>query len=142
MQDLEPHIAERIKASFLRQRLMTMYGATLTAAAKGFVEISLSPQDFLLRTAGNFHGGVITALADTAAGYAAGTLHETDSSFLTVELKINFLNPAKGTRLITRAKVLKGGRTLTVVQTDSFIENNGVEKQVATALMTFIKENR
>ena len=96
----------------------------------------------LLRTAGIFHGGVITALADTAGGYAAGTVQETDSSFLTVELKINFLNPARGEKLITRGRVLKGGRTLTVVQTDSFIQNEGAEKLVATALITFIRENR
>ncbi|HEV3414728.1 MAG TPA: PaaI family thioesterase [Puia sp.] len=142
MEPLAPHIEQRILASFTRQRLMTAYGATITAMARGFVEISLLPQDFLLRTNGLFHGGVITALADSAAGYAAGTLYETDVSFLTVELKINFLNPAKGDRLITRAKVIKGGNTLTVVQTDSFIENTETLRQVATALLTFIKEKR
>lgn len=67
---------------------------------------------------------------------------ETDASFLTVDLKINFLNPAKGDRLLTRAKVLKGGKTLTVVQTDSFIENTESLRQVATALLTFIAEKR
>ena len=142
MESLAPHIEQRILESFARQRLMTAYGATITAMGRGFVEISLLPQDFLLRTNGLFHGGVITAVADSAAGYAAATLHETDASFLTVELKINFLNPAKGDRLITRAKVLKGGKTLTIVQTDSFIENTETLRQVATALLTFIREKR
>jgi uncharacterized protein (TIGR00369 family) len=142
MEPLAPHIEKRILESFASQRLMTAYGATITAMGRGFVEISLLPQDFLLRANGLFHGGVITALADSAAGYAAGTLHETDASFLTVELKINFLNPAKGDRLITRAKVLKGGKTLTIVQTDSFIENTETLRQVATALLTFIQEKR
>jgi uncharacterized protein (TIGR00369 family) len=142
MEPLAPHIEQRILDSFARQRLMTAYGATITEMGKGYVEISLLPQDFLLRAAGLFHGGVITAVADSAGGYAAGTLHETDVSFLTVELKINFLNPAKGDRLVTRGRVLKGGNTLTIVQTDSFIWNNGALKQVATALLTFIKEKR
>jgi uncharacterized protein (TIGR00369 family) len=142
MEPMAPHIETRIRESFARQRLMTAYGAAITAMGRGFVEISLLPQDFLLRANGLFHGGVITALADSAAGYAAGTLHETDASFLTVELKINFLNPAKGDRLITRAKVLKGGKTLTIVQTDSFIENTETLRQVATALLTFIQEKR
>jgi uncharacterized protein (TIGR00369 family) len=142
MEPLAPHIEQRILESFARQRLMTAYGAAITGMNRGFVEISLLPQDFLLRTNGLFHGGVITALADSAAGYAAGTLHETDASFLTVELKINFLNPAKGDRLITRAKVLKGGKTLTIVQTDSFIENTETLRQVATALLTFIQEKK
>jgi|HubBroStandDraft_1064217.scaffolds.fasta_scaffold306148_2 uncharacterized protein (TIGR00369 family) len=142
MEPLAPHIEQRIFDSFARQKLMTTYGANLTAMGKGFVEISLLPQDFLLRTAGLFHGGVITAVADSAGGYAAATIHETDVSFLTVELKINFLNPARGDRLVTRGKVLKGGNTLTIVQTDSYIENNGALKHVATALLTFIKEKR
>ena len=142
MEPLATHIEQRILASFARQPLMANYGATITAMGKGYVEISLLPKDFLLRTNGIFHGGVITALADSAAGYAAGTLHDADASFLTVELKINFLNPAKGDRLITRAKVVKGGNTLTVVQTDSFIENTESLRQVATALLTFIREKR
>jgi uncharacterized protein (TIGR00369 family) len=142
MEPLANHIEQRILASFARQPLMASYGATITAMGRGYMEISLLPQDFLLRTNGLFHGGVITALADSAAGYAAGTLHNTDVSFLTVELKINFLNPAKGDRLITRAKVVKGGNTLTVVQTDSFIENTETFRQVATALLTFIREKR
>lgn len=142
MEPLAAHIETRIRESFARQRLMTAYGATITGINRGFVEISVLPRDFLLRTNGLFHGGVITALADSAAGYAAGTLHETDASFLTVELKINFLNPAKGDRLLTRAKVLKSGKTLTVVQTDSFVENTESLRQVATALLTFIAEKR
>jgi len=142
MEPLAPHIEQRILESFGRQRLMSAYGAAITTMAKGYIELTVLPQDFLLRTNGLFHGGVITALADSAAGYAAGTLHETDISFLTVELKINFLNPAKGDRLLTRAKVLKGGKTLTIVQTDSFIENTETLRHVAIALLTFIKEKR
>jgi uncharacterized protein (TIGR00369 family) len=142
MEPLPPHIEQRILESFARQRLMTAYGAAITAMSRGFVEITVLPQDFLLRTNGLFHGGVITALADSAAGYAAGTLHDTDVSFLTVELKINFLNPAKGDHLLTRARVIKGGKTLTVVQTDSFIANTDTLRHVATALLTFIQEKR
>jgi uncharacterized protein (TIGR00369 family) len=137
---LAPHIQQRLLESFARQRLMALYGAAITAMGNGFLEITVLPMEALLRTNGIFHGGVIAALADSAAGYAAGTIQPTDTSFLTIEFKINFLNPAKGDKLITRAKVLKGGKTLTVLQADSFIENSGVEKQVATALLTFIKE--
>jgi hypothetical protein len=35
---------------------------------------------------------------------------------------------------------LKSGRTLSVVQTDSYIENAGAQTHVATALITFIRE--
>jgi uncharacterized protein (TIGR00369 family) len=140
METLQPHTEKRIRDHFAAQPLLKIYGATLTALGKGFAEISLEPQPFLLRSGGLFHGGVITAIADSAGGYACGTLFETEALFLTVELKINFLNPAKGDRLVTRGKVLKGGKTLTIVQTDSFIERNGTPHPVATALLTFIRE--
>jgi uncharacterized protein (TIGR00369 family) len=140
MEALATHIEKRLLENFSRQPLMVAYGATITAMARGFMEITVEPKDILLRGGGLFHGGVVTALADSAGGYAAATFLEAPGSFLTVELKINFLNPAKGTRLITRGKVLKSGRTLSVVQTDSYIENAGAQTHVATALITFIRE--
>jgi len=50
---------------------------------------------------------------------------------LTTEFKINLLAPAVGDRLIARARVIKAGRTLTVVQTEVFAERDGGEKLVA-----------
>lgn len=119
---------------------MALYGATLTGIDKGYVELSVPTTDALLRTSGMFHGGVIAAMADSAGGYAATTLHVNDVSFLTVELKINFLRPANGDRLIARGKVIKGGATLTIVQSDLYAVENGRENHVATALLTFIRE--
>jgi len=137
---LDPAIEQRIAASFARQRLMALYGATITAMDVGFIEMAVPGADALLRTSGMFHGGVIAALADSAGGYAATTLHSKNVSFLTVELKINYLRPAKGDRMIARGKVIKGGATLTVVQSDLYTTANGTETHVATALITFIRE--
>lgn len=139
---LDPLIQQRVAASFARQRLMALYGATLTGIDEGYVEISVPAPDALLRTSGMFHGGVTAALADSAGGYAATTLHANDASFLTVELKINFLRPANGDKLIARGKVIKGGATLTVVQSDLFAVENDRENHVATALLTFIRETK
>ncbi|HXD77706.1 MAG TPA: PaaI family thioesterase [Puia sp.] len=140
MDRLDPHIEQRLLDSFSRQPLMVAYGARITAIAKGFVEISVEPSDMLLRGGGLFHGGVITALADSAGGYSAAAHPGQQGSFLTVELKINFLKAAKGTRLVTRGKTIRAGRTLTIVQADSYIENDGDLGHVATALLTFIRE--
>src|SRR5579872_7430631 len=102
---LDPIIRERVAASFARQRLMILYGANLTAMDSGFLEITVPASDALLRNNGMFHGGVIAALADSAAGYAATTLYAEDVSMLTVELKINYLSPARGGSLIARGKI-------------------------------------
>lgn len=138
----DQHIGERIKASFARQKLMQFYGAIIQDIGSGTMEIAVPPTDFLLRTSGIFHGGVIAALADTAGGYAATTLYQEDVSFLTIEFKINFLRQAKGEKLVAKATVIKGGATLTVAQTDLFTVNNGKETQVATSLITLMKASR
>ncbi len=132
---------ERIQQSFARQKLMTAYEADISITQQGSVAISVPAKDFLLRTSGIFHGGVIAAIADTAAGYAAVSCEPLDASFLTVEFKINFLNKAKGDRLESKATVIKSGRTLTVVSVDVFVQLEKIEKKVATALVTLIKEN-
>jgi uncharacterized protein (TIGR00369 family) len=44
---------------------------------------------------GFIHGGIITTLADSAAGLAGvSLLEEVELTCITVELKINFLRPA------------------------------------------------
>ena len=58
---------------------------------------------------GFLHGGVTTALADTAAGYAAYSLMPAGSAPLTVEFKINLMAPAVGERFIASAKVAAVG---------------------------------
>jgi len=138
---VEPKLKTRIEESFARQKLMVAYGAQISVEGPGLVTVRVSAKDFLLRTSGIFHGGVIAATADTAAGYAAVSCVPVDVSFLTVEFKINFLNKANGDELIAKGLVLKNGRTLTVVSVDVFVRAENIEKKIAVALVTLIKEN-
>jgi uncharacterized protein (TIGR00369 family) len=94
---------------------MTLLGAQLVEAADGRAAIEVPYRDDLTQQHGYFHGGVVTAIADTACGYAAYTTMPEDSSVLTVEFKINLMNPAAGERLRAEATVHKAGRTLVVV---------------------------
>jgi uncharacterized protein (TIGR00369 family) len=105
----------RCLESFSRQGLMTLLGAQLVEAAQGRAVIEVPYREDLTQQHGYFHGGVVTAIADTACGYAAYTTMPEDSSVLTVEFKINFMNPAAGDRLRAEANVHKSGRTLVVV---------------------------
>ena len=108
-------IDPRCRESFERQGLMTLLGAELVEAADGQAAIEVPYREDLTQQHGYFHGGVVTAIADTACGYAAHTTMPPDSSVLTVEFKINLMNPAAGERLRAEAKVRKAGRTLVVV---------------------------
>jgi uncharacterized protein (TIGR00369 family) len=120
---------------------MTTLGATLGSIAPGAVEISLTPNPAITQQHGFVHAGAVSAIADTAAGYAALSLMRVGVGVLTTEFKINLVAPATGERIIARARVVKPGRTLTLVQTDVFAEDQGKEKLVAlfTATMMSIE---
>lgn len=137
-----PVVVTRMLESYWRQNLMSLYGAEVSRIDEGSFEITLPARESLLRTSGIFNGGVMAALADTSAGYAAATLQQEDTYFLTVEFKINFLNPAKGDKLVAKARSVKNGKTLCVSQADIYAVANGNETLAATSIVTLIKSKR
>ena len=133
----------RLRGSFAKQGLMRLFGASITRIAPGQVEISLAPKPELSQQHGFVHGGALTAIADSAAGYAALSLMPANRGVLTTEMKINFLAPAAGDNIIARGKVLKAGRTLTLVQTEIFTVAPDQERLIAFLTATFMSiENR
>ncbi len=134
--------AQRIRASFAKQGLMGTLGATLGRMSPGHVEIVLRPQLAISQQHGFVHAGAISAIADSAAGYAALSLMPANTGVLTTEFKINLLAPATGERIIARGRVVKAGRTLTLAQTDIFAESEGPERLIAllTATMMAVKD--
>ncbi|HEX3219085.1 MAG TPA: PaaI family thioesterase [Candidatus Limnocylindria bacterium] len=132
----------RVRDSFARQGLMGTLGATLVSVAPGAVEITLRPHDAISQQHGFVHAGAVTAIADSAAGYAALTLMPPGSGVLSTEFKINLLAPAAGDRIVARGRVVKAGRTLTVAQTEVFAESAGDEKLIAllTATMMAVED--
>ena len=115
----DPQFATRIRASFGRQKAMRLIGATLAAVEPGYVEVSLPFRDDLTQQKGYVHGGILGMIADSACGYAAFSLMPADCSLVTVEYKINILNPAVGA-LVAKGQVVKPGRTLTVARAEVY----------------------
>ncbi|MBD0256370.1 MAG: PaaI family thioesterase [Cytophagales bacterium] len=140
MNELSQDSEQRTRESVARQPLLKLYGVEVGALSRGYIELTASPRDFMRRTSGIVHGGVLAALADSAGGYALATME--DSPFLlTVEFKINFLRVAEGEQILAIGRVLKNGRTLAVAQADLYMTDAGEKKQVATALVTLIKKH-
>ena len=106
-------VLPRIARSFSRQGLMKHLGATLIEARDGRCVIEVSADGRLSQQHGFFHAGVTSAIADTAAGYAALSLMPEDASVLTVEFKINLIAPADGELLRASGRVIRSGRTIT-----------------------------
>jgi len=135
----DPHA--RIAASFAKQGLMETLGAVLGDVSPGAVEILLKPRAAVSQQHGFVHAGALSAIADTAAGYAALSVMPAGSGVLTTEFKINLLAPATGDLIRAKGCVVKAGRTLTLAQTEIFAETDGKQKLVAyltATLMTIV----
>jgi uncharacterized protein (TIGR00369 family) len=128
--------ARRVAESFARQDFMASLGARLTSVGVGQVTITLDVRPGLLQQHGFVHAGVVSAIADSAAGYAALSLLPAGTDVVTAEFKINLLAPARGAQLIARARVVRSGRTLSVCTSEVFAVDAGAEKQIALLVST------
>ncbi len=129
---------ERVRASFDRQPFMQTIGASLARVAPGEAEIVMAVTPRLGQQHGFVHAGVVSALADTACGYAAFSLMPASAGVLTTEFKVNLLAPAAGERLVAVGRVVKPGRTLTVTQAEVFAETGSERRLVALLTATLM----
>jgi uncharacterized protein (TIGR00369 family) len=134
----DPAFESRVRASFARQALMKLLGASLERVEPGAVDIALPFRSDLTQQDGFVHAAATTAIADSACGYAALSLAAPGHEVLSVEFKVNLLRPAVGTLFVAEGRVLKPGRTITVARGDVFAQNGEKRTLVATMLTTII----
>jgi len=135
---LDPGYDERVRTSFARQGAMRLLGARLLALSPGFCAIELPYREDLTQQHGYIHAGIVSAIADSAGGYAGFTLFPGDASVLTVEYKLNLLAPAEGERLVAEGRVIKPGRTLAVTRGEVYAEAGGRRTLCALMQQTLI----
>ncbi len=114
----DPDFESRVRASFAQQGVMRTIGAELLAVQAGAVSIAFSHRGELSQQNGFVHGGIVAAVLDSAAGYAADTLSPAGSGVLTIEFKVNLLAPAEGPRFRCDGRIVKAGRTITVAEAE------------------------
>ena len=119
---------------FDQTAFMQTLGAKLLKAHAGECEIEAPLTPALTQHHGYAHAGVQAALGDHACGVATATLLNPAQTPLSIEFKINLLRPATGDAILAKAKVLKCGKTIAVVDCDVFAVTAG--KAVHTAKMT------
>src|SRR5947209_14484520 len=140
VQPLDPDFERKVADSASRQPFLQTIGARLTNIAPGAVEFTLPFRSDLTQQHGFVHAGVIATLADVASGYAAYSLMPPGAEVLTVEFKLNLLQPARGDSFVASARVLKAGKTLTVASCDVFAVSDGSRSLIATMLATIFRK--
>ena len=134
----DPAYEQRTRASFSRQGAMGLIGAVMTRVEPGRVEIELPFRPDLSQQHGFFHAGMISAIADSAGGYAGFTLFPPEAGVLTVEFKLNLIAAADGERAIAVGEVIRSGRTLTVCRLDAYVDKAGKRSHCATGVQTLM----
>ena len=98
--------------------IATLVGFALRDVAPGRAVIDFEADARHANPMGTLHGGVLCDIADAAMGMAyASTLGEGET-FTTIELKINFLKPVWTGKLVATGRLVKGGRTVGLVECD------------------------
>lgn len=102
----------------------------------GVGSVSLEIRPHHLQAAGRVHGGLIAVLVDTAFFRAVRSRLAPGQRTTTIELKINFLEPADSGRLTATATVIGDGGGRLMVADVEVVSGDG--RLVAQALGTFL----
>ena len=97
---------------------MRFLGLELVRAERGTVEIRLPFREEFLRRDGSdwLHGGVVSALADIVGDYAVIT--EVGTGVPTIDLRVDYLRPARRGDLVGVGRTLRVGRTVSVADVE------------------------
>ena len=124
----------RLRASFGAQAMLTTLGASIAELARGRVVLEMPHDPRFGQQFGYTHAGAVTALVDTACGYAALSTMADDREVLTVDFSANFLAPAAGERFRATATVLRAGRTIVVTRGEVHALTDGEEPRLVAAM--------
>jgi uncharacterized protein (TIGR00369 family) len=119
-----------------RPGYMRSIGTRVLEAGAGRVRLAVDRRDDLLQFNGFFHGGVISGLADHAAGGAVTTALPKGRIAVTIDLHINFIAPADGPVLIADARAVQVGGTICVATVEVGTERDGALQRCALATAT------
>jgi len=116
-------------------RAWAWLGLVDVAQEEGVAVVDMTPTEEMANSAGFVHGGMISALADSAMGRSLRTIKPGVARSMSFDLKLSFINAAKvGETLRATGRVVHAGRRTAV--TECRIQGPG-GRLVATASGTF-----
>jgi len=116
-------------------RAWAWLGLVDVAQEEGVAVVEMTPTEEMANSAGFVHGGMISALADSAMGRSLRTIKPGVTRSMSFDLKLSFIKAAKvGETLRATGRVVHAGRRTAV--TECRIQDPG-GRLVATASGTF-----
>jgi uncharacterized protein (TIGR00369 family) len=113
-----------------------LVGTELSSAKEGRAVVSMRAEERHLNPNGTVHGGVVYTLVDVSMAEALRTMIEGDERPVTIEIKVNYLEPGRPGTLTSTAQVRKGGKRLTIVEAEVTQEDDDEVVALATGTYT------
>ena len=96
-----------------------LVGTELASTGEGRAVVEVRAEERHLNPGGTVHGGVVYTLVDVSMAEALRTtIAEGDERPVTIEIKVNYLEPSKAGTLTSTAQVRKGGKRVTIVEAE------------------------
>lgn len=131
--NFDANMAVDLINSFVAQQPFSQFlGTRFTDVGLGYVTLEIPLREDFTQHLGMVHGGVLSAAADMAVGFAGGTV--LGPAVVTGTLTLNFARPARGDLLRAEAHVVSQGRRQAVSHaTVTCIDSKGEETLVVIA---------
>ncbi len=120
--------------------IATLIGFRTTAIERGRAVVELVAEARHANPMGTLHGGVLCDMADAAMGMAYASTLDEGETFTTLEMKINFLKPVWTGRLTAVGRLVKGGRTVGLVECDITDDKDRLVARATSTCMTLRDE--
>jgi uncharacterized protein (TIGR00369 family) len=129
-------VIQRMLAGELPQPpIARLIGFELVEIGEGRAVIAFEATAEHANPMGTLHGGVLCDIADAAMGMAYASTLADGETFTTLELKINFLKPVWTGRLHATGRLVKGGRTIGLLECDVTDAKQSLVARASTTCM-------
>ena len=116
-----------------------LLGIEIDQRSDGHAKLVFRAAEEHLNDGGIVHGGAIATLADCAMGSALASTLDDGEQPVTVEAKVNYLEPGEVGTIVAEARVRRKGKRFTVLEAEVVQEESGEHIAYATATFTILK---
>jgi len=126
MRKLNPQYVEAVKPLVNRSPYFRLLGMLLREVDMGYSLLEIDVREKHLQPFGAVHGGVFASIIDAASFWGVYSEVDEDVGMTTVDLKVNYLAPARGGKLIAKGRRIKLGKRLALGEAQVIDEENTI----------------
>lgn len=113
-------------------------GIELDSIEPGTVDVSMPVRPAFTQQNGYVQAGILTALADAAAGMAAWSLLGPGDNLLSVHVSVSLMRAAKADRLAAEGRVVKAGERMMFCEASVWTADDPERKESVRANFTMV----